>query len=103
MGILMMTRARSSDPVTSHLAAQGLQLAESQAVVLRLLREAGQPLADHELVERAMGEGCRLTGQRIRTARSELAGQGLVQVALGVFHKTPAGRRAQTWQAAPAP
>jgi hypothetical protein len=93
-------RARAGDPATSKLAAESLRLAGSQAFVMRLFRAVREPLADHELVDLAVSAGCRLTAQRIRTARAELAARGLVVVVAGETRPTPAGRRALVWKAA---
>lgn len=67
--------ARATDPVTSDLAAEGVDLAGSQARVLHLLTENG-PLADFELVEK---DGGTFTPQRLRTARHELQVAGDVE------------------------
>lgn len=86
------TLARNSDPDTSHDAAASTDTFGSRADVLHVLFHEG-PLADHELV----GKIDWFTPSRIRTARHELADQGLVEPT-GYYHVTPSGRRAIVWQ-----
>jgi len=92
-------RTRTTDPLTSHQAADSNNISGSRAVVLDLLRMVG-PQADHEMVDRH--EWSRVhpqyTAQRLRTARAELVEAGLVEFA-GEYHLTPTGRRTQMWRA----
>ena len=88
-------RARLTDPVTSHEAADSTagSVKESQSWVFTLLDHFG-PLADHELVEHSINTW---SPSRIRTARHELVELGAVTDA-GFYRFTPAGRRAKVWQ-----
>ena len=88
-------RARRTDPVTSHEAADTNDVSKSIGWVLDTL--ARGPLADHELV--LMGTACGLpfTGQRLRTARAALVAAGLVE-ASGLYRLTKSNRRAIVWQ-----
>lgn len=99
-------RARRSDPITSHEAADSTQdkVAASRAFVLYLLRETG-PVADHELVAAAQDLYVRLpevqkfSPSRLRTARHELAEEDKV-IETGYYHLTESGRRAVVWEVA---
>lgn len=96
-------RARLTDPVTSHAAADSTAhlLAESSAEVLFLLQSCG-PLADHELVKfhtrdfGFIGTAPQFSPQRLRTARHELTETGHV-MDTGIYRLTPSGRRAKVW------
>jgi len=96
-------RARRTDPVTSHAAADSTQATKeaSQDYVLDLLWLTG-PVADHELLERAESDFAaypfrpRWSPSRLRTARKELVTRGRVEL-LPYFHLTVSGRRAQVW------
>lgn len=96
-------RARRTDPVTSHEAADSTQskAAASRDFVLYLLRDLG-PMADHELVDAAdllnarLPETPRFSPSRLRTARHELTEAGKV-TDLGIFRLTVSRRRAQVW------
>lgn len=98
--------ARLTDPITSHEAADSVQskAAQSRDFVLYLLRDIG-PASDHELVDAAdllnarLPETPRFSPSRLRTARHELARDGVV-TDTGYFHLTGSGRRAQVWQVA---
>ena len=70
-------RARLTDPVTSHAAADSISvegLQESQAFVLVTLRESGA-LPAWRIERLAFGEW---SGSRIRTALTELEAAGLI-------------------------
>lgn len=95
-------RTRRSDPVQSHLAADSNNVRDSRAVVLAAFHER-KYFADHELVE--FLAGTKYTPQRIRTARSELAESGLIEL-VGRFigdkfypdtTTTDTGRQARIW------
>lgn len=89
-------RARRSDPLTSHAAADTNDTAGSRRAVLLILQAYRRPLADYE-IERIHDEaGGRYTGQRLRTARSELVKSGAVVLAPETT-QTPHDRKAQTW------
>lgn len=86
-------RARRTDPLTSHQAADSNDTHGSRAVVLAAFHES-RFFADHVLVAFLAGSG--YTPQRIRTARSELSDAGLL--ALAPFTTTtPTGRSARVW------
>ena len=97
---------RRTDPISSHEAADSVQskAAQSRDFVLYLLRDIG-PASDHELVDAAdllnarLPETPRFSPSRLRTARHELARDGVV-TDTGYFHLTGSGRRAQVWQVA---
>lgn len=98
-------RARRSDPITSHEAADSNDVYPSQTYVFDLLWLLG-PSTDHELVAAAEKdfkehpEQVAWTPQRLRSARSELAGRGLVVHPEGEYRPSPSGRRAQVWRVA---
>lgn len=97
-------RVRVTDPLTSHLAADSNDstVAASQTFVFDLLWWAG-PLADHELVAVAEKDFAAhphaqsWTPQRLRSARAELVGRGLVHVVEGESRRTGTGRNAHVW------
>lgn len=86
-------RTRRKDPLTSHAAADSNDTAGSRAVVLAAFHER-RFFADHELVEFLASS--HFTPQRIRTARSELADDGLVVLAAHTT-TTPTGRACRVW------
>ena len=88
-------RARRSDPVTSHEAADHNDVENSIGLVLSALRSFG-PSADHELVALLGQSG--FTPQRLRTARAALVERGIVQKS-GIYRLTGHGRRAIVWAA----
>jgi hypothetical protein len=88
-------RSRTTDPITSHEAAESVSGAESQRAVLAALQAVDFGLADFELEARLFG---RFSPERIRTARKELERQGRVEFT-GVYRMTRARRRAQVWGA----
>lgn len=90
-------RARLSDPITSHEAADGTadQVKESQSAVYSLLASNGAQ-ADFELIKHLEGQW---SPSRVRTARHELVGLGVVEDS-GHFKKTPSNFRAKVWQVA---
>lgn len=74
-------RARTTDPLTSHEAADvsASSVALSHRVVEKILEDASGPLTDVQIIHRAIWEhGYRLSESRIRTARKELQTQGRV-------------------------
>ena len=89
-------RARRTDPITSHEAADSNDVTRSIGWVLSLLHNVG-PLADHEIEAAARRRDVRFTGQRLRTARAALVRQGKVTDS-GETRLTLNGRRAQVWQ-----
>ena len=90
---LAETRARRTDPDTSHEAISADSCTGSLLEVMDLLTEFG-PMADHELV--TAHAGFTYSPQRLRTARSELADAGLVEFT-GIYRLTPSKRRARVW------
>lgn len=98
-GLVMDTggpRARRSDPVTSHEAADGSNLWASQQAVLALLEAAGtEGMTQPELVV-ALPEWSE---SRVRSAVSELVAAGLV-VDAGFARLTVHGYRSRVWMLA---
>ena len=88
-------RARRTDPVTSHEAADHNDVENSLGLVLSALRAFG-PSADHELVALLGQSG--FTPQRLRTARAALVERGLVGES-GTYRLTAYNRRAIVWSA----
>ena len=87
-------RAKKSNPVTSHEAADMNDVHRSIGLVLDILR-AG-PLTDFEIEAAASDRGERYTVQRLRTARAALVERGLVEES-GIYRLTPHNRRAVVW------
>ncbi len=87
------TRARSTDPGTSHEAAEAISsnLRKLQAFVLETLREHPNGLTDYELEEK-----CGSHGSTYRTRRAELAEMGLVEQC---GHRIIAGSNRNVWRA----
>lgn len=90
-------RARRTDPLTSHEAADSSNVITPRLWVLMTLTEHG-PLADHEIENRSIREALTYTPQRLRTARAELVEMGMVE-ATGKFRKTRTGHDANVWAA----
>lgn len=93
-------RSRRRDPVTSVDAGRYADLNSSQQEVIALFTVQGRALADHELVAAAHSWGSRFTPQRIRSARSELAEDGLVVLVEDERRQTESGRTARVWRLA---
>lgn len=93
-------RSRSTDPTTSVDAGRCADLTASQQEVLALFEVEDRPLADHELVAAAQDWGSRFTPQRIRSARAELAEDGLVELLEDEYRETSTGHNARVWRAA---
>lgn len=92
-------RARRTDLVTSHEAADTNDVSKSIGLVLQILTEQG-PLADHEIeVWASLHYGSDFTGQRLRTARKALVKKSMV-AATGIYRLTANNRRANVWQVA---
>ncbi len=89
-------RARKSDPLTSHLAADSNNPAASRQFVMDCLHKRG-PLAQFELEELAQG---LWSPSRVRTAVSELVTRDLVEFT-GLHRLTPSGRSARVWSVLP--
>lgn len=91
-----MARARVSDPVTSHEAAESVdRITETQEYVLKALRK---PRPDVELIEayRAFKRAPRASESGIRSRRAELVDRGLV-IDTGRRVKLDSGRYAIVW------
>lgn len=91
-----MARARVSDPVTSHEAAESVdRITETQEYVLKALR---RPRVDVELVEayNRFKRAPRASESGIRSRRAELVDRGLV-VDTGRRVRLESGRFAIVW------
>jgi hypothetical protein len=101
---LFKSRARNSDPITSHEAAATIttpELLTRMQMVEKLLK--AWPMADEELVglfnAAAIAGLCKMASpQGIRTARANLVKAGKVQAIEGVFAKTEMGNNAHIWK-----
>lgn len=96
--------ARSTDPATSHLAAEKVEpmVGTSKERVLWVARQM-YDFADYELIDMFASLAYRgkvrsTSPSRIRTARSELVREGLIQWA-GKTRETPLGNDAMVWRA----
>lgn len=99
-----VARARTTDPDTSHEAAQSVNgtLARNQGYVLQTFRENVFPMTDHALFESyAALERPGIVGRQsesgIRTRRKELVDRGVLEDS-GVRVRLPSGRHAIRWQ-----
>lgn len=91
-------RARTTDPATSHEAANALtdsDLRGSQQLVLSILRTRG-PNTDEGIAAYAVDGAKQYSGSRLRTARKELQRLGLVKEA---GHTRPRAYRMIVWEA----
>ena len=90
---------RSTDPLTSHEAADMSDTAASQLEVMRILEHADRPLSDGEIYREHLAAPVlnpwSFSDSRLRTARHELELEGRV-VAAGEG-RTSKGRRCKTW------
>lgn len=93
-----VAHARTTDPETSHEAAETVDVRTSQAEVLRLL-ELG-PATDEELAGRAYRKGVRMSPSGLRSRRAELVDKGLAEHT-GEHKLTKAKRRTRVWRAVP--
>lgn len=87
-------KARSTDPVTSHEAAErsrGLRNAH-QALILGVLRVCDVPLTAEAIAVR-----CRMRKEQVGRRMGELLEEGVVVVGYGM---TSTGRRAQAYRLA---
>ncbi len=93
---------RSTDPLTSHEAADLSDTAASQLEVMRILEHADRPLSDGEIYREHLAAPVlnpwSFSDSRLRTARHELELEGRV-VAAGEG-RTSKGRRCKTWAVA---
>lgn len=90
--------ARSTDPDTSHEAAASIKdLRQSQFKVWMLFGAFPDGATDEELLDRARQIGFLISDSGLRTRRSELVRQGLVEWS-GEKKWTTSGRRTRVWQ-----
>ena len=92
------TRARATDPETSHQAAESVRgnLRESQETVLELFRTWG-PMTDHTMVRKADKLSVRQSPSGLRSRRAELVAMGLLEHT-GGWQELPSGRKARVWR-----
>jgi hypothetical protein len=96
-----MAKARKTDPVTSHVAAQSVKnVTSTQAVILQLL-DVPYGMTDVALVKayNKVKDAPRASDSGIRSRRAELAAMGKV-ADTGNRVKLPSGRHAIVWQVA---
>lgn len=101
---LFKSRARNTDPITSHEAAATIttpELLTRMQMVEKLLK--AWPMGDEELVtlfQAAATAGiCKMASpQGIRSARANLVKDGKVQAIEAVFIKTAMGNNAHVWK-----
>lgn len=94
-----MPHARTTDPLTSHLAALSVANIEATKLVIKFLLMS--PKTDQELIDEYMtgaqlGKWPKASESGIRTRRSELVEAGEVE-ATGEKRKTESGRFANVW------
>lgn len=72
---LAVAHARSTDPITSHIAAASVRPSASEEFVLYCLKDIGRPVLDEDLIDyiRATYPDHKIADSRIRTARGKLA------------------------------
>lgn len=92
--------ARTSDPITSHLAAASLDGIKLTAIEKAILKILDIPMNDEDLVyayQEAMNLGAvpHSSPSGIRTRRNHLHMKGRVKI-IGV-NKTASGRKARVW------
>ena len=100
----MSAHARTTDPITSHEAAAGIDLIRSQMLVLTFCREyMGEFFTDKNLaatyrrvVEVGGAQLPPVSDSRIRTARKELVDAGLITFA--GYTEPERGRRESIWK-----
>lgn len=99
-----MSYARTSDPITSHLAAASISMDHKvnvRTVILKLLELTD--MTDPDLCQAYqnlvyIGQAPKASDQHIRTSRNELHKLGLIHV-VGLA-KTESGRAARVWRKA---
>lgn len=92
-----MARARNTDPVTSHEAAESVDdVTATQEFILRVLQK--KPRTDSELIEayRNYKTAPRASESGIRSRRAELVAKGLV-ADTDRRDVLPSGRRSIVW------
>lgn len=92
-----VARARRSDPSTSHLAASGVDVTQTQALVLSAFVRGDA--TDDELYERICHywPEKKVTPQSVRSRRSELVSKGLVEFS-GNYSTTSNGGKCRVWR-----
>lgn len=97
MDVLEQPTARSTDPITSLAAADGVTvhaITECQTAILEAL--AGGPMTHDDLILAVRAMGVMRSPQRIRSSCSELVKAGLVRDT-GEEGRSMYGRRAVKW------
>jgi len=95
-----MAYARTTDPITSHEAADSVEnITETQETILSLLRT---PMCDLELImayrlANEIGKAPYASESGIRSRRAELVHKNLVDHT-GEFRLSPSGRRMMVWR-----
>ena len=100
----MTAHARNTDPITSHEAAEGVDVNRSQALVLAFCTSyMGEYFTDKNLaatyrrvVEVGEAQLPPVSDSRIRTARKELVDAGLITFA--GYTEPARGRRESIWK-----
>lgn len=98
-----VAKARRTDPVTSHQAAQSVaNQTEVQHAILEVLKHAG-PLCDQEIIRAYIRSEYAASFPRqsdagLRTRRAELVAKGMVRDS-GTRVKLPSGRSSIVWEA----
>lgn len=94
-------RARRSDPVTSHMAADSISGEAREASELFVLQTVKRmsPLTDADIHDLAVIGGNHWSESRLRTARKQLVDKGLI-VCVDREGRTDSGRSASRWAAA---
>lgn len=98
MLVLETPTARSTDPITSFQAADGItthQLTELQQAIVTSLSDG--PLTHDELVLKVHGFGIHRTPQRVRSCCAELVRAGLVEPA-DELGRSMQGGKSQKWR-----
>lgn len=90
-------RRRRSDPISSFWAAQGIDVSASEGLVLNSL-VSGRGTS-HELHQRIVQRGHRITPQRVRTALKELESRGLTH-RTGEYGLSEHGGKSEVWSRA---
>ena len=101
MNVLEQPTARSTDPITSYIAADSITdhaLMELQTTILMALT---RPMTHDELTLTVRGMGVKRSPQRIRSSCAELTRAGLVR-ASDEMGRTMLGGRAHKWERADA-
>jgi hypothetical protein len=91
--------ARSTDPETSHDAADSVRNIRASQIAVLALFMAG-PATDEQLAERAKARRLRISPSGLRSRRSELVRMGMV-VDTGERERTYSNRRTIVWAASP--